>query len=353
MRRTWWTICAVLMKKRSEDSFFGKVSETSRARRQPEFVTFELTYGCNFRCVHCYNPARRGPLSELGTKEIFSILDQFADLGVLTVCFSGGEPLLRPDAFDIFRHARSWGLLLALISNASCVTDAVADRLEEFGFCSLEISIYGATKDVYERVTRVPGSYERFLLGLKRLVLRKLPVVVRMPVLVENVAKLSEAKALAGSFKVRFQYCADVTPKTDGDIEPLRHRLCPRDRARLTLADGGPGIEQPCPTVNQDFISCSCGRSRFAVTPYGEMNLCAAFPIPKYDLRAGTVREGWEVLKQVVDRAQPNERYECPTCGLRARCIQGRNDAWLETGDMSRCLPYFKELARLETEAAS
>ena len=80
------------------------------------------------------------------------------------------------------------------------------------------------------------------------------------------------------------------------------------------------------------------------------MNLCVAFPIPKYDLRKGTVREGWEVLKQTVDQARPNHRYECPSCDLRKYCRQGRSDAWLETGDMSVCLAHFKELASLEQQ---
>jgi hypothetical protein len=79
------------------------------------------------------------------------------------------------------------------------------------------------------------------------------------------------------------------------------------------------------------------------------MNLCVAFPIPKYDLRRGRVKDGWEMLKRTVGCASPNERDECPGCELRPACRQGRNDAWLETGDMSLCLPHFKDLARLET----
>ena len=78
------------------------------------------------------------------------------------------------------------------------------------------------------------------------------------------------------------------------------------------------------------------------------MNLCTAFPIPRYDLTNGTVKEGWEILKQTVDQAHPNQRYECPTCEVRPYCRQGRNDAWLETGDMSSCLPHYKEWAELE-----
>ena len=116
---------------------------------------------------------------------------------------------------------------------------------------------------------------------------------------------------------------------------------------RTLLSPLPPILEESCrPSPN--FISCACGHSRFAVTPYGEMNLCVAFPLPKYDLRTGTVKEGWDLLKQTVDQAHPSHRYECPSCEVRPHCRQGRSDAWLETGDMSSCLPHYKEWAQLE-----
>jgi len=118
--------------------------------------------------------------------------------------------------------------------------------------------------------------------------------------------------------------------------------LGPRDQA---------AVDETC-ARNGSFIECACGQTKFAITPYGEMNLCQAFPIPKYDLRRGTVKEGWEVLKQTVDGARPNEHYECPTCDVRAHCRQGRNDAWLATGDMSACLPHYKEFATLEKQVS-
>ena len=78
------------------------------------------------------------------------------------------------------------------------------------------------------------------------------------------------------------------------------------------------------------------------------MNLCTIFPIPKFDLRKGSVREGWDILKRTVDEARPNENYECPSCDVKSHCRQGRADSWLEKKDLSACLPHYKELSRLE-----
>jgi radical SAM protein with 4Fe4S-binding SPASM domain len=286
----------------------------------------------------------------LSTEKIRSILDQVADLGVVNLTFSGGELFVRPDVFDIFRHAKGRGFVLHLLSNATRITPAVAASLQELGFGNINLSIYGATKTVYERVTQVPGSYEPFIRGLDSLAATSLPVVVRMPVMTGNVEEVRQARTLVEKYGFKFQYCMDITPKNNGDLTPMQYRLAPEDKVRLDQAMLGLRDVKDTEScgANGDFISCACGRSNFAITPYGEMNLCIAFPMPRYDLRKGTVKEGWEVLKQIVDRARPNDRYECPTCDMQSHCRQGRSDAWLETGDMSACLPHFKEFAVLE-----
>jgi len=338
------------MKRLSSEDYFFALSQKAYASRSPESVTFELTYRCNLRCVHCYNPTHRVLPQELTTEEIHAILGQLADLGVVHLHFSGGEPLARPDAFEIFSHAKRLGFVLHLISNATFITPDVADSLGRLEFESINISLYGATQAAYERVTRIPGSYVRFLRGLECLASQKSFVVVRMPVMVENVEEVCDAKALVEGWGFKFQYCLDITPRNDGDLSPLQHRLAPADKVRLDQAMIGLRDVKDTEACGAkgDFIACACGHSRFAITPYGEMNLCVAFPTPRYDLQKGTVKEGWEVLKQTVDRAGPNANYECPTCDVQPRCRQGRSDAWLETGDMSVCLPHFKEFAVLE-----
>ncbi|OGW64643.1 MAG: hypothetical protein A3H49_03365 [Nitrospirae bacterium RIFCSPLOWO2_02_FULL_62_14] len=339
------------MKQISSEDYFQIVSDKARGLRKPESVTFELTYGCNLRCVHCYNPTHRALPHELTKQEVFSILDQIADLGVLHLHFTGGEPLVRPDAIEIYTHAKRLGLVLHLITNATRVTPAVAEALQGLDFDDIAVSIYGASKIVYERVTGIPGSYEQFRRGLDCLAARKLPVIVRLPVMVENAHEVLEARALVEGMGIKFQYCLDIVAKNNGDPAPLAHRLDPAGKVRVDqvfLEASHRQAPEPVCAANGPFIDCSCGRNRFAVTPYGEMNLCVAFPTPRYNLRKGTVREGWEVLKQTVDHTTPNERYECPTCEVRPQCRQGRNDAWLQTGDASACLPHYKEWATLE-----
>jgi radical SAM protein with 4Fe4S-binding SPASM domain len=339
------------MKTISSDHFLQAISAKAAESRRPEGVTFELTYGCNLRCVHCYNPTHRALPHELTTSEICTLLSQIADLGVLTVTFTGGEPSVRPDIGDILRHARQQGLMIHLMTNATRITPSFAELLQEVGVGQINVSIYGATEAVYERMTAVPGSYRLFRQGLLNLAGAALPVVVRMPVTTINCDEIQACRQLVESLHIKFQYCLEIMTTTTGDRTPLQYRLTPEEKVRIDQ-DLLPHqwietSEESC-SANQSFIECACGQSRFAITPYGEMNLCTAFPLPRYDLRTGTVKEGWELLKQTVDQAHPSHRYECPTCEVRPHCRQGRSDAWLETGDMSSCLPHFKEWAEQE-----
>ena len=339
------------MKPLDIETFVTRVALQASHIRHPEGVTFELTYGCNLRCVHCFNPTHRILPSELSTPEVLRLLDQLADFGVMTVTFTGGEPSLRPDIGAILNRARRQGLLTRLLTNATRVTPTFLALLRDVGTEQICVSIYGSTAITYEHMTGVPDSYAAFLHGLTMLAESHLPVVVRMPVTTINHHEVHDCRRLAESRGLKFQYCLDITPRVTGDVAPLKYRLPPERKIAIDrefLAGWGSApMEDTCRTT-EEFIECACGKSRFAITPYGEMNLCTAFPIPRYNLRTGTVSEGWEVLKRTVDEAHPNDQYECPTCEARPYCRQGRSDAWLETGEMSTCLPHYREWANLE-----
>lgn len=334
-------------------SFRAALMANATAKRHPDTVTFELTYGCNLRCVHCFNPTHRALPHELNTHEVCGVLDQLAAFGVMTVTFSGGEPSVRPDIAAILRHARRQGLLVQLLSNATRVTPSFAALLREIGPEQVCISIYGATAAGYERMTGVIGSYAAFREGLVRLASTDAPVVVRMPVTSLNSHEVEACRTIAGDHGFQFQYCLDITPTVTGDLTPLQYRLPPAEKIRIDdlMLDARSTLPNESICAPSAFIDCACGKTRFAITPYGEMNLCTAFPIPRYSLRGGTVAEGWEILKRTVDEARPTARDECPSCPVRPHCRQGRVDAYLETGDMSVCLPHFKDWADRESRA--
>ncbi len=344
----------------SHRDFYSRVSEKAEACRIPIEAMIELTYGCNLRCVHCYNPTHKAQ-GELSTEAIYRILDQLAAEGTFGLGLTGGELFTRRDCFEIFDYAKRRGFSLTLLTNATMITDHIADRIRDLEPTLVEVSIYGATAETYEAVTEVPGSFAHFVRGVQRLRTRKVPLLLKMPVMTLNRHEVQAAKALAVGWGVRFRYTTEITPRTDGVQDPLRYRLSPADLLQVEKEMGGLRHQQPDSVEKQEdscgrrsgLFTCLCGKRSLAVTPYGELNLCVALPIPQYDLKAGTIAEGWEQLQTLVERAnaQPGPAYECPTCEYHGHCRQGPMDAFMATGALEPCLPFYKEVARLEQAA--
>ncbi len=337
-----------------KSEFYSRLENRAFEKRIPVKATMELTYGCNLRCVHCYNPTHEAK-GELSTQECYRIIDELVQEGCFLISFTGGEMFTRRDAFEILTYAKKKGVAIILLTNANLITPERADRIQARRPWRVEISIYGATPETYERVTGIPGSFRRFLEGVERLRERKVPLLIKMPAMTLNQREVQQAKALVEGWGIRFIYCTEITPRQDGSLEPLRYRITAQEVIQLDqeiLGEWrGEGQEEKKCQAGEGLFRCMCGKSSVAVTPYGEMNLCINFPVPRYNLRTGNVSSGWKALVEHVDSARPSEAYECPSCSVRDSCRQAPSDALLETGDFSPCLPYFKELATLEKQA--
>ena len=321
----------------------------------------ELTYGCNLRCVHCFNPTHRAK-NELSTEQVFRILDELVTQGCLSIGFTGGEIFTRRDALKIFRYAKSCGFIITLLTNATIITPQVADQIKELDPYQLDISIYGGTAETYEKVTRVPGSFASFQHGVDLLVERNVPILLKLVLMTLNVHELSQMKEFALSRKLRFKVTTGMMPKVDGSEEPLAYRLSPEQAFEIWQEVTGENIkknhrhlkteieEDTCKASGRLF-ECSCGKSTAAITPYGKMNLCLSIQTPQFDLVSGTVAEGWGEMVEIVASTKPGPEYECQGCDLARHCLRGTKDGWLEQGKFDGpCLPHFQEGARLTAQ---
>src|SRR6058998_1099266 len=109
--------------------FWSRLSQKGAEARVPVETMIELTYGCNLRCVHCYNPTHAAK-GELSTEQTKTILDQLAEQGCLRVKFTGGELFTRKDVFEIFTHAKTKGFSIIILTNATLITPERADRIQ-------------------------------------------------------------------------------------------------------------------------------------------------------------------------------------------------------------------------------
>jgi radical SAM protein with 4Fe4S-binding SPASM domain len=129
----------------------------------------ELLNACNLRCSHCYNhsgdPTR--PRYKLDYDMLIRLFDEAVDMGVSSVTFSGGEPLMRRDLFDLIAAARERKFLVKIVTNGTLITPAKAEKLAASG-AYLDMSLEGATAETHDRL-RGAGSFEKSMRGLDNL----------------------------------------------------------------------------------------------------------------------------------------------------------------------------------------
>ena len=131
-------------------------------------VAWETTRNCNLNCVHCRAAATRGPYSgELDTASAFGLLDQISEVGNPIVILTGGEPLLRPDIFDIARYGTDLGLRMVMAPNGTLITEEIAHKMVDSGIRRISISLDGATREKHDRFRGVDGAFDGALRGIE------------------------------------------------------------------------------------------------------------------------------------------------------------------------------------------
>jgi radical SAM protein with 4Fe4S-binding SPASM domain len=151
-------------------------------RKQRPIVVWNCTKKCNLHCIHCYSSAGdKDPAEILTTGQAKSFLHDLADFGVPVILFSGGEPLLRQDIFELAQFARELGIRTALSTNGTLITEKEAKKIKNAGFAEVGISVDGID-DKNDRFRGQKGAYEAALQGIRNSVSLGLRVSLRMTI---------------------------------------------------------------------------------------------------------------------------------------------------------------------------
>jgi radical SAM protein with 4Fe4S-binding SPASM domain len=352
--------------------------ERLTAKRTPVAFDLEITARCNNDCRHCYInlPPHDGAATaaELSTDEILDIARQAVAMGAVWCLLTGGEPLLRDDFAEIYLGLKRLGLLLGVFTNACLVTPAHVELFRRYPPRDIEVSVYGATRETYEAVTRRPGSYAAFVRGLDLLLEGGVKVRLKAMALRSTAHELDEISRFCRE-RTKDYYRFDPLLHLRFDGDPVRNaeiraeRLSPEEVVAVERADEERfgALRRGCADgelINAEFehqgcdhlFHCAAGNGSFTVGYDGAFRLCSSLwhPDTVYDLRRGTLREAWqEWVPHVRDLRGSNPEFleKCRRCALVNLCLWCPAHAALESGAMDDWVDYFCQVAHARAAA--
>jgi radical SAM protein with 4Fe4S-binding SPASM domain len=325
----------------------------------PFLVVWNYTNACNLRCRHCYQNAEKPSADELSTEERLEVVDQLEKAHVSSIAFSGGEPLMRADFFQVAEHAARKGIYVSVATNGTLMTKQAVRKLKAAGVRYAEVSLDGATAETHDTFRGVPGSFGRTVEGIKNLVEEDVYTCIattatkynfyEVPSIVELAKMLHVKRVIVFNFIPTGRGQAildmDLSPAqrerlleylygelVKGDVEalctaPQYARVC----LQRSIADNRERLT-PTHFVSADlhgqtrhlaeFIGgCGAGRMYCAIQPNGLVTPCVFMPITIGDLRKESLVSIWkrsDVLDDLSDRERLKGR--CGRCQYRHIC---------------------------------
>jgi len=163
-------------------------------------VFWEVTKGCNLRCIHCRASATElSSPNDLATRTALDIIDQIAEAANPILVLSGGEPLYRSDIFQLARYGTDKGLRVALATNGTLVTKDVARMIVDSGVKRVSISLDGADAQTHDSFRGIPGAFDAAVAGLRNLKALGMSVQINMTIARHNAKQLPQVLEMAKS----------------------------------------------------------------------------------------------------------------------------------------------------------
>jgi len=342
--------------------FYLKLAHSPASEASERFIpivmSWNVTRECNMKCSHCYINATDKKLNnELTTKEAKNLIDQIYQVSTPLLILSGGEPLLRPDIFELISYGSKKGLKMGLGSNGSLIDDDVAKKLKEAGIATVSISLDSNIPAQHDEFRGVAGAWEKAVEACKALRKNNVLVQINTTLTQQNYNQIDDIMSLAESIGVENFHLFFLVPTGRGikltDISPekyeemitktfaktAKHKL----NVRPSCAPQFMRIAKDMGLDMRQWIrGCIAGLYYCRIYPNGDVTPCPYLPIKLGNIREQNFKEIWFNSKVFKDLREPNSlKGKCGTCeykslcgGCRARAYGLSNDFIDYCGDL-------------------
>jgi radical SAM protein with 4Fe4S-binding SPASM domain len=347
----------------SYGAFSADLHQRQAGERIPLQVSIEVTRRCPLECLHCYNNLPMGDMDakqrELTKEEHFRVLDELVDMGCFWLLYTGGEIFARKDFLEIYTYAKKKGFLITLFTNGTIINEQIADYLVEWPPFAIEITLYGRTRETYEALTAVPGSYDRCVRGIKLLKERGLPLKLKTVATSVNKHEVLAMRQFAEEeIGVEFKMDGQINPRIDCSQSPLGVRLTPEELVALDMnAPKGMSeyrrlakrdLENPPNLQQSDTVYfCGGGVGGFALNAYGEMGICVISQQDTFGVRETGLRQVWEGSLAEIRNRKRTRVTKCVECRIQSLCGMCPANGEMENGDKESPVEFLCHVAHL------
>ena len=316
--------------------------------KMPFHVVWLATNACNAKCLHCSSNSGRPYPNELNTKEACKLFEDLSQAGVVDIAFSGGEPLLREDFFELIQRAVSLGFSVGVGSNGGNLSCEKIEKMFEVGINRLQISLdgFGSTHD---KIRGWGGLFNLALKSIKNSIKIGLRTHVCITINRFNFEEFERFVSFIASIGINRINISRYIPtgRVGTEILDLNSdqwrfvinkinnlRKIHRGRVEIVshlaqeiLLDSNVG-HMP------SFIGCQAGVGQGCITARGEVWPCVLLPIPLGNIREKDFDEIWKNSKVIKAlRCRENLEGFCGACDSRNQCGGCRAVAFAKTGN--------------------
>ena len=319
-------------------------------QRLPLAGSFELLPTCNLQCKMCYVRKSAAEVQAMGgllpTEEWLEYAREAQKEGLLFPLITGGEPFLHRDFQEIMGKMLEMGLQVSVNSNATLIDAHMAKWLSQHRPTRINITMYGASGETYQRLCGDGGAYDRMRCAVEQLKHYDIPVKFNASITQDNVEDLEGMIAFAKSVQSPIQVATYMFPplRRDDSMVGYNYRLSPEQaalaRVKADWIQGDPkwfwGQAQRfshfVPVTPEMFqeqserpgceISCRAGRCTFWIDWQGNMANCGMYPAVKFPLRGRSFSQVWaQVVEQTNQVRYSSACTNCPNFRLCHACI--------------------------------
>lgn len=292
--------------------------------RKLKNATIEILNLCNFNCIHCYN---QDLTRFVMNKSLFiHLVDQLIDLGCENVTLTGGEPLLHPDFYDLYKYCWDKGLNISLYTNGYLLNNYV-DFLKSYPPKKIDISLYGITNETYKKICGLEKGFDIVSSNVKNLRRLNLPVFLKTVVMQQNYTDLPEMINFCKNEEIYFRFDLNILKSKNGKEEQSyniltnkQYRTIMNYIKKIKLSNWiSYTTRENIYSDNGYLYSCGAGRYSLFVNCHGDVSLCNFAIFSEKNILKHSLKDIWEGFNEYLS-IKNNANSKCYKCKYKKFC---------------------------------